>query len=124
MLNDVSITVRRALASVALTAFQVAEVQQRRFERTFEEVKDRNQEVAQRQQVAANAHEQRVDVQRKAAEARRVAGASAESEALAPKAKKVPQAATASDPAPAAPAPEAPKTAENGQRGGSVDVKV
>lgn len=83
--------IRRALASAALTAFHVAEVQQRRFERTFEEVKDRNQEVAQRQQAAAQAHEQRVDVQRKAAEARRIAHTSAESEATAPKAKKVPQ---------------------------------
>jgi len=116
MLNDVSITVRRALASAALTAFQVAEVQQRRFERTFEEVKDRNQEVAQRQKVAAEAHESRVDTQRKAAEARRVAHTSATSEAVAPKAKK----AAPSD----APAPEAAKSADNGQRGGSVDLKI
>ncbi len=115
MLNDVSITVRRALASAALTAFQVAEVQQRRFERTFEEVKDRNQEVAQRQRVAAEAHEQRVDEQRKAAEASRVAHAGEVSEALAPKAKPAPE---------VTPAPEAPNNAENGQRGGSVDVKV
>lgn len=115
MLNDVSITIRRALASAALTAFHVAEVQQRRFERTFEEVKDRNREVAQRQQAAAQAHEQRVDVQRKAAVANRIAHTSAESEATAPKAKPAPE---------VAPVPDALENVDNGQRGGSVDVKV
>jgi hypothetical protein len=54
-------------------------------------------------------------VQRKAAEARRIAHTSAESEATAPKAKKVPQ---------VTPTPETPENVDNGQRGGSVDVKV
>ncbi len=109
MLNNGTTAVRQVLASAAMTAFQVAEVQQKRFEQTFEEVKDRNREVADRQEKAAQAQDRRVEEQRRAAEARRVARAS-----------------NAEEPAPVKSEPqEAPAPASSGEtRGGSVDLEV
>ena len=51
-------------------------MRQQRFERTFAEVMNRNQASSERQRAAAEASEQRVEEQRKAAEARRVARSS------------------------------------------------
>ena len=76
MLGSSNIIIRQAFASAAMTAFQVSEVQQQRFERTFAEVKNRNRELSERQRAAAEASERRVEEQRKAAEARRVARSS------------------------------------------------
>ena len=76
MLGNGNIVLRQAFASAAMTAFRVSEVQQQRFERTFEEVKNRNRELSERQRAAAEASDRRVEEQRKAAEARRVARSS------------------------------------------------
>ena len=76
MLGSGNIVLRQAFASAAMTAFQVSEVQQQRFERTFAEVMNRNQESSERQKAAAEASERRVEEQRKAAEDRRVARSS------------------------------------------------
>ena len=77
MLGSGNIVLRQAFVSAAMTAFQVSEVQQQRFERTFAEVKNRTQELSERQRAAAEASERRVEEQRKGAEARRVARSSA-----------------------------------------------
>ena len=76
MLGNVNIVFRQAFASAAMTAFQVSEVQQQQFERTFEEVKNRSRESSERQRAAAEASERGVEEQRKAAEDRRVARSS------------------------------------------------